>query len=251
MLDSTTSQLSLWAPDDAVDAWQIRESPRARRLSVKVFRSGHVEVIVPRRTSQRVVTHFLEQHRAWIERKRAESQRNAPPTEPFPPEDIELSACDELWRVHVAGGSSRVLLKTTGPRLLSLVGRVEDARAVRHVLRRWLVDKAHETFAPLLAATAREFGFSYSKMTIRRQRTRWGSCSARGSISLNCALLFQKPEVTRYLLIHELAHTRHMNHSKRFWDCVARCCAGYERLDRQLLDGWKHVPGWVFDGRAD
>jgi len=251
MFNCTTNQLSLWSADDAVDAWQIRESPRARRLSVKVLRGGRVVVIVPRRTSQRTVAHFLRRHGAWIERKRAESRRNAPPVQPFPPQDIELSACEELWRVHVAGGSSRVSLETTAPRLLSLAGRVEDARAVRRVLRRWLVAKAHATFAPLLAAAAREFGFSYSKMTIRRQRTRWGSCSARGAISLNCTLLFQKPEVVRYLLIHELSHTRHLNHSKRFWDCVARCCARYEHFDRELRDGWKRVPAWVFDGRAD
>lgn len=101
--------------------------------------------------------------------------------------------------------------------------------------------------APLLAQIARELNFSYEKLTIRRQRTRWGSCSARGTISLNCCLLFQRPEVVRYLMIHELAHTRHMNHSKRFWQCVARHCPEYKSLDRQLREGWKHVPAWVLD----
>jgi hypothetical protein len=52
--------------------------------------------------------------------------------------------------------------------------------------------------------------------------------------------------VVRYLLIHELAHTRHMNHSRRFWQCVAACCPDYRRLDRALSEGWRSVPGWVF-----
>ncbi len=239
--------MNLWPAADTAEAWQIRESPRARRLSVRVFRSGRVEVVVPHHASQRAIANFLEQHRAWIERKRAESRRNTLPTPPFPPETIELAACGERWRVHVAGGTSRVLLKTIAPGLLSLTGRIDDTHAVHRALRRWLVTKAHVVLAPLLAATARETGLSYSKIAIRRQRTRWGSCSTRGAISLNATLLFQRREVVHYLLIHELVHTRHMNHSKRFWRCVARHCAGYERLDRELRAGWKQVPAWVFD----
>ena len=68
----------------------------------------------------------------------------------------------------------------------------------------------------------------------------------RGTISLNCCLMFQRPQVTRYLLIHELAHTRHMHHGVRFWQCVGRHCPDYRALDRELLDGWKRVPAWVF-----
>jgi predicted metal-dependent hydrolase len=60
-------------------------------------------------------------------------------------------------------------------------------------------------------------------------------------------LLFQRPQVVRYLLIHELVHTLHMNHSKRFWECVGRLCPDFETLDRELREGWRRVPGWVFD----
>ena len=83
-------------------------------------------------------------------------------------------------------------------------------------------------------------------MTVRRQRTRWGSCSSRGTISLNVCLLFQRPEVVRYLMIHELCHRRHMNHSKRFWSLVTSFEPGWKPLDVELLQGWRHVPAWVF-----
>jgi predicted metal-dependent hydrolase len=81
---------------------------------------------------------------------------------------------------------------------------------------------------------------------IRRQRTRWGSCSVKGTISLNVCGIFQEPDVLRYLLIHELSHTRHMNHSRRFWSLVESLEPDYRRLDRELLQGWQRVPGWMF-----
>jgi predicted metal-dependent hydrolase len=133
-----------------------------------------------------------------------------------------------------------------GQGLLALSGDVRNKHLIRQLLRRWLVERSQEVLAPALEACARELGFSFERIIVRRQRTRWGSCSTRGTISLNCCLLFQRPEVVRYLLIHELVHTLHMNHSRRFWQRVARHCPEYESLDRELLDGWRRVPSWVF-----
>jgi predicted metal-dependent hydrolase len=109
----------------------------------------------------------------------------------------------------------------------------------------WLSQRAQAAFSIQIAALADQFGFSYQRVAIRRQKTRWGSCSGRGTISLNVALLFQKPAVVRYLLCHELAHTRHMNHSPKFWNCVAECEPAYRFLDAQLNQGWRHVPLWL------
>lgn len=237
------------AANDGADDWVVRESRRARRLSVRVYRTGRVEVVVPHRTSQRTVVHFLRQHRAWIDRKRTKAQRTVVPAGPFPPQSIELRACVEKWRVHVAGGRGNARVGILTPGLLGLSGNTSDLRQVHQALRRWLMTKAHDVLAPLLSETARRCGFEYSRVAIRRQRTRWGSCSKRGTISLNVSLLFQRPEVVRYLLIHELAHTRHMNHSPRFWQCVADCCPDYKRLDRELRESWQCVPTWVFDTR--
>jgi predicted metal-dependent hydrolase len=205
-----------------------------------------VEVVVPSRTAPGAVETFLERHRTWIERKRDEARTRAVPATPFPPPQIELAACEEIWRVHLTGGGRRIRLGTLGHRLLSLAGDTSDGRAVRQAFQRWLAMRATEVLAPALDRCARELGFRYERALIRRQRTRWGSCSTRGTISLNCCLLFQRPAVVRYLLIHELSHTVQMNHSRRFWQTVARHCPDYRRLDRELLDGWRRVPSWVF-----
>jgi predicted metal-dependent hydrolase len=237
MFDEQSAQLPLWSD---------RESRRARRLTVRVFHSGRVEVVVPARTSQLTVDRFIQRHRPWIERKRAEARRNAPPPEAFPPASIELAGVGESWRLHVAGGKGRARVKEAAPGLLQLSGDVGNARAVLQALRTWLLKHAAVVFAPPLEACARELGVGYRRIAVRRQRTRWGSCSVRGTISLNCCLLFQRPEVLRYLLVHELAHVTHMNHSARFWALVGQHCPDCRRLDRELLDGWRRVPSWVF-----
>jgi predicted metal-dependent hydrolase len=245
MLEVLTSQLPLWSEEDPEHAWVVRESRRARRLAVRVFRSGQVEVVIPPRTSRAAVEHFVARHRRWIEGKRAEARRHAIAREPFPPSEIVLEGSSEIWRVHMACGSGRVRLHV-GAGLLSLTGDLASTRSVREILQGWLIEHARAVLGNALRQCARELGFGYQKSVVRRQRTRWGSCSARGTISLNCCLLFQRPEVVRYLMIHELAHTRHMNHSRRFWQCVAEHCPAHRALDRELLDGWRRVPSWVF-----
>src|SRR5512138_1856420 len=132
MFDELSAQLPLWSERDAADGWAFRESHRARRLTVRVFHSGRVEVVVPSRTSRSTVERFIERHRVWIERKRAEARKNAIPPEPFPPPHIELGGAGERWRVHFAGGSGRLRLKAVGHGLLSFTGGSTDPRAVQN-----------------------------------------------------------------------------------------------------------------------
>ena len=85
----------------------------------------------------------------------------------------------------------------------------------------------------------------FQRLQIRLQRSRWGSCSRQGTISLNGCLLFQRPQVVRYLLVHELAHRQHMNHGPRFWALVAEHEPEWRTLDRELVHGWRQVPRWA------
>jgi predicted metal-dependent hydrolase len=123
-----------------------------------------------------------------------------------------------------------------------------DRSQWRRLLQRWLVARAQDALSASLAEQADRHGFTYGTVCVRRQRTRWGSCSTRGAISLNLCLLFQAPSVLRYLLCHELAHTEHMNHSARFWRRVEQCEPQYRALDAELLrTGWSRVPQWVLE----
>jgi predicted metal-dependent hydrolase len=248
-------QMSLWSEPAARIAVNLRHSRRARRVAVRIGVGGQVELVVPRGVSERQARAFLASRSEWV-RHHVERRRQAlPPPEEFPPRALAIPLLGETWRVYLSGGAGR-------PRLV-VHGRVagEAASPVRsgvielrgngsatdwgRCLLAWLRRRAMAALAPMLQAEAARHGFTFSKLAIRSQRTRWGSCSARGAISLNLALLFQPHDVVRYLLCHELAHTRHMNHSRRFWQCVARCEPRWRELDAALLQGWRHVPRWI------
>ena len=87
-------------------------------------------------------------------------------------------------------------------------------------------------------------------MQVRLQRTRWGSCSNSGTISLNAALLFVEPPLVRYLFIHELCHLIALNHSRKFWAAVARYEPDFAALDRRLTAAWTEIPLWAHPARA-
>lgn len=98
-----------------------------------------------------------------------------------------------------------------------------------------LADKAMEVIPPLVYQFAKEIGVTYGRITIRNQRTRWGSCSGRNNLNFNCLLLLTPPEVMDYVIVHELCHLIHLNHSKAFWSTVEHYMPDY-RSRRAWLD---------------
>ncbi len=245
--DVESRQMVLPGLDESAAAWTVRRSARARRVSARVFHSGRVEIVAPLRASDRRIADFVSRHREWIERKSLEGRRRADASDAaFPPAELRLAAFGEHWRLHFAGGPGAARVAAGPAGLLTVSGDLADRARLRRLLLGWLTERARGQLEAWLAAVARECGFEYRRLQMRLQRTRWGSCSVRGTISLNVCLAFQRPEVVRYLLVHELSHTRHMNHSARFWDCVGQHCPQWRTLDRELLDGWRQVPPWVF-----
>jgi predicted metal-dependent hydrolase len=117
--------------------------------------------------------------------------------------------------------------------------------AWQSALRRWLARKGREHLVPWLERVSAELELPYSGVTLRGQKSRWGSCSARRHINLNYALLFLPPHCVRYLFVHELCHTVHLNHSPRYWALVARKEPDYRRLEKELRQGSRLVPPWL------
>jgi hypothetical protein len=158
------------------------------------------------------------------------------------PQQVDFALTGERFEVLAMRAPKRRLQQLEG----RLVVQAPDDAGARALLQSWLKEAARERLTPPLMRLAEELNCPISRIAIRRQRTRWGSCSTRGTVSLNCSLVFLRREVVRYLFIHELAHTKHMNHSRSFWRLVERLEPEYRRLDRELLAGWRTVPLWVF-----
>ena len=228
----------------------IRESARARRLLLRVHDSAQVEIVVPRGTPLPLVDAFVSSHLDWISQRVAKARSQCLPAQAFPPQHIEVVSVGERWEITRREDEGGWRLRETGEGQLQLRGSGTEA-GCRAALRRWLVQRGQQVLVPWLAELAEEHGFRHGAVSLRLQRTRWGSCSSRGAISLNLALLFQPPPLLRYVLLHELAHTCHHDHSRAFWSVVAACEPDYRRLDAQLrTQGWRNVPDWLRPGRA-
>lgn len=242
MIATPPGQLSLF---DAAEAIVVRHSVRARRLGLRVFPHGVVEVVVPPRTGQRSIRDFVAANAAWIARVRSQFLLLQGETGGRPPASIRLAAVDEVWDVRYVPGSARLRATPgTAGGILLLQGPVDPNWQLGR-LRRWLMDRARAALLPWIAAVAEECRLPYGAAVVRRQRSRWGSCSAARVISLNCALLFLEPALVRYLFVHELAHTRHMHHGPAFWRRVAALEPQYESLEARLGRAWSSVPAWV------
>jgi len=224
--------------------WRVRASDRARRLTVRVFPGGQVEIVVPRGTRPQTVERFVAGIRPWIDRKVAQYGSLELGDVDRLPAFVRFRAGGDDWPVDYVAAQGVPRLACQGMRLV-LSGDLSRTVLVRHALQRFTLRRAHAILVPQLERLSAECGLTYRRAQIRRQRTRWGSCSRHGTISLNACLVFQSPEVVRYLLFHELAHTRHMNHSQRFWGLVAKLEPRWRELDAELSRGWREVPAWA------
>ena len=238
------------AGDNAPVAYRIRESPRARRVGLRVSLQHGLEVVLPRGCDPAMVPGLLQRKQRWIraalDRVEAHRRLFGPPQPWRLPDRIELPALGRVWRVDaVETASRRVTVRSAGAEGLRIVGRIANEKACRAALARWLSCRAREHLPERLRAVSQRTGLHCERVSVRRQKTRWGSCSRHKTISLNAKLLLLPPELADYILIHELCHLAEMNHSRRFWALVAGHCPGYRSANRQLREMWKHLPLWA------
>ena len=221
---------------------RVRISTRARRVRLRVLPPGTVEVVGPPGFSTRRVPALLREHAAWLQRHLRQAQAHgAGPEQAEPPLTVQLPALGRHWSVSYRDGASRGVCRECGDGGL----QVSFAEDWRSPLLRWVSRKGREALVPWLEQVSAEIGLPFAGVSIRAPKTRWGSCSSRRRINLNCRLLFLPPELVHYLLVHELCHTRHMNHSARYWALVAHHLPEYRELDRRLRSASRQVPDWA------
>jgi hypothetical protein len=233
----------------------VRESARAKHVHLRVSAGAGLEVVVPVGFDRRHVPALLREKAAWIDRALREVDRARelalPDSAEEPPERIVLRAIGETWTVDLGSVErASVSVRERGDGRLSIEGRVDNPAAWRPALRRWVIRKARRHLGAWLESEAAALSVRVERVSIRSPKSRWGSFSQSGTVSLNAQLLFLPPELVRYVLVHELCHATHPDHSPQFWRLVERHVSDAQALRSTLRDGWQLVPDWMHDSAS-
>jgi predicted metal-dependent hydrolase len=224
----------------------VKRSARAIHVRLRLTFPEGLVLTLPKRLRSNVASEVLGVRREWVA---AQVERLLDQGFDFQagavlPETIELRAFPRQWNVaYLAGPGSTTVVQGAGRLLVR--GRIEDHASCRAALKRWIGRQARILLPGRLAELARENGLGFTRVTIRDQRTRWGSCTAKGGISLNQKLLFLPPDLVRYVMVHELCHGLELNHSTRFWALVRSIEPLMKTNLFRMRQAWSMVPGWA------
>jgi predicted metal-dependent hydrolase len=202
---------------------------RARRYILRLRPDGAARVTIPRGGSQAEANRFAERNVAWLEQQllRQAMRPRRPETWSAGTEILFRGECVRLE----LGGDGEAGLVRFGAEVVRTPDSTGD---LRPIIERHLRKLAARELPVRVLELAAQHGLPVQRVTVRNQRSRWGSCSRRGTVSLNWRLVQAPGFVRDYIVLHELAHLKEMNHSKRFWSEVARLCPDFPEAERWL-----------------
>lgn len=216
-------------------------------MRLKICPHYGLEIILPMAIHSAAVIAFLEKHRLWIEKNYKSVKpfiRDA--QEPKCPETISLTALNQHWAIHYTTiETKRVLVYSINATHLIVQGNIRNKKMICATLHAWLKKQAEEYFIPWLQGLSKKTCLPFSKIKISNAQTQWGSCSYKKEITLSYRLLFLAPALVEYVMLHELCHTVHFNHSKQFWDLLKQLHPDCLALRKALRYANHSVPIWV------
>jgi len=226
-------QAQIKLQDSAVN-YTIKQSNHTRSIRLEIRRESGLTVVVPRKYTSKQIEDILLQKSRWILRHlNTVKPLQMPLFKPAPGHGDSLPYLGKTIELSVIADAGRHTTArfTDGRLVIALTSGVKTAPVLEAWYRmqaKWVFTQKADTFKAIM-------GLSYKAILIRGQKTRWGSCSAAGNITLNWKLLMAPPEIVDYVIIHELAHRKHMNHSTEFWQFVERFCPGWKKCRQWLV----------------
>ena len=207
----------------------VKHNPRARRYILRLNQQGQAQVTIPRFGSAAEAFRFVDRNKSWLERQfqRFTSLAKRP---------VEWTVGSKvLFRGQLMNIEAGLDENHRAVRLSSEVIKVAEPQAdLRPAIERYLWALAARELPPKVMEFAAKHELSVGRISVRNQKSPWGSCSRRRTISLNWRLIQAPPLVVDYIILHELTHLRHMNHSIRFWREVQRVCPDYQSAEHWL-----------------
>lgn len=232
--------------------YELVRSTRAQRITMRVLPGRGVVVSAPQNVSRKTIQSFVDSQRTWIESSLASIEANTiPQYRVWPPVGLTLNAIDKNLTISFVERSGnrandgRQLGEPLDEMHLQLALMPDDKAAIATAIANHLKGIAQVFLPPLLAAQAHLHELHYKRVSIRGQKTVWGSYSSKGTLSLNYKLLFLPRELVNYVLLHELAHTVHLDHSEAFWRLLCQLNVNSRQLDKQLRKAGVFVPPWL------
>lgn len=197
--------------------YTIKRRRGMRSVRIRVETNGQVVITAPLSVPKSFIMSFALQHSQWISRQQEKIKlRN----EVFPVLDWEreiVSYLGNLYTIRFAEGAEKVKLGTSYIYVSPVTGMKSH---VKRTMLRWLKTEAEKWIRVKTIEWATKMRTEFKSIGFRQQKSRWGSCGPKNELSFNWRLIHYKPEVIEYVIIHELAHTKHHNHSERFWKVV-------------------------------
>lgn len=236
-------------------AVRVRESARAKNVLLRVSLERGLEIVCPAGYDYGFLPAAVAGRREWIERTVARLWDVGGLVHPGgeeAPERVVLTAFSREFAVrYVAGARGGCRVADRGPGEIVVSGAVQDGALVRRALRGFVRERTGPWLVAALREVSRAVGLPFVSARVRAQRGRWGSCTARGTVSLNASLAFLPFALCRYVFVHELCHTLHLDHSPRYWAAVAAVEPDCRRLDAALSRAGAYVPLWWSRGIRD
>ncbi len=225
---------------------QVQIQRKMRRKSLSIYLSPQKPIIVRTglMTPKKIIYEFLLSKKDWILKnleKFKELDEKFPQRRLLEKEIFPFLGKDLNLKVSITPNKKLFMSRTDTNILLhvpmnewSALSRAQDYSEHHEVLRQFYKRESITHLTERVQILSKEMNLMPSKLSFREPKGRWGSCSSKGSINLNWRLILFKPEVVDYVIIHELCHLQHLNHSNAFWSLVEKHCPDYQDSEKEL-----------------
>ena len=218
---------------------EISQIIRSKRKTIALIVRPDASVIVraPLCASNQAIQEFVAKNILWIEKKQADARAAIPPLPKQYASGESFEYLGKAYPLEIVKDQKQDLLLEDGKFKLAKSAQINGDSA----FERWYRNQARQILNERVEFYACQHGFKYKKIGFTSARTRWGSCSANGSLNFSWRLIQAPPQAVEYVVVHELVHTVFHNHSKKFWKRVEQILPDYKVQQKWLRKNGEHL----------